>query len=290
MNPGPAAGLSAAERGERYRLLREATAPRPAPVITAAGLRLLLDSATAPQAGPLPDESLRLERDQLVQAGLIGGDGWLNPAAADVVEAVRRPHVELQAEVAAGESVRVFKAWLGYRRAVILAQPSPAITAADGPRDIAGRTPPTLDGYQLQVVVPGWVPVAAARWLGFGPRESPAGSGRLPRPALLRRLADPGAPLPGAPLPGAPAPGAPAPGDDQVLARIWAQPMQLCALTVQPSRYRTLVLDAAGAGLWLLAEEDPGTAVLTPLPAHAAWRLLLTLITRAGRAGRAGLL
>lgn len=280
MNPGPTAGLgdaglSDAERGERYRLLREATAPRPSPVITAAGLRLLLDSATAPQAGPLPDESLRLERDQLVQAGLIGGDGWLNPAAADVVEAIRRPNVELQAEVAAGESVRVFKAWLGYRRAVILAQPSPAITAADGPRDIAGRTPPALDGYQLQVVVPGWVPVAAARWLGFGPRESPAGSGRLPWPALLRRLADPGAPVP---------------GDDQVLARIWAQPMQLCALTVQPSRYRTLVLDAAGAGLWLLATEDPGTAVLTPLPAHAAWRLLLTLITRTGQAGRAGLL
>jgi hypothetical protein len=244
--------------------------PRQPPVITEAGLRLLLDSATTPQAGHTLDEPLRLERDQLVQAGLIGGDGWLNPAATDVVEAIRRPDVQLQVEVAAGASVRVFKAWLGYQRAVILAQPSPAITVADSPQDIAGRTPPALAGYQLQVVVPGWVPVAAARWLGLGPRESPAGDRRLPWPALLRRLADPGAPVP---------------GDDPVLARLWGQPMQLCAITVQPSRSRTLVLDAAGAGLWRLATEDPGTAVLTPLPPHAAWRLLLTLITQTGRAG-----
>jgi hypothetical protein len=81
------------------------------------------------------------------------------------------------------------------------------------------------------------------------------------------------------------------PGGDPVLARIWQQPMQLCAITVQPSGERTFLLDAALAGWWRLATEDSGTdvtAMLTPLPAHAAWRLLLTLIVHADRARRAG--
>lgn len=277
----PAFRLSEAERAERYRLLREATALRQPPVITEAGLRLLLESATAPQLREALGEQLRPQLDRLARAGLIDGDGRLNPGAADLAEAVRRPSIQLQIEVAAGRSVRAWKAWLGYRHAVILSQPSPAITVADTPQDVAGREPPALAEYSLQVVLPGWAPVAAARWLGLGPRESPAARGRLPLSALLRRLADPRTPVP---------------GDDPVLARIWGQPMQTCAIAVQPGTERprgglperVVLLDTARTGLWLLAtEDDTGdpAAVLTPLPSHTAWRLLLTLITDAGKAG-----
>jgi hypothetical protein len=264
--------LSDAERSERYRLLREATAPRESPVITEAGLELLVRSATSAQRPEALNEPLRLELEGLVRAGLVDGDGRLNPGAKDLVEAVRRPNVRMQIEVAAGQSVRTWKAWLGYQRAVILAQSSPAITAADGPRDVAERRPLTLAGYDLQAVLPGWVPVAAARWLGLGPRESLAGLPRLPLPALLRRLADPATPVP---------------GDDPVLARIWEQPLQMCAITVEPSGERAVLLDGARTGLWLLASEEE-VAVLTPLPSHEAWRLLLTLITKADKARRAG--
>lgn len=271
----PAFGLSDAERLERYRLLQQATAQREAPLITEAGLRLMVESATSPQRPEAFGEPLRAELEGLVQAGVIGTDGRLNPAAKDLVEAVRRPNVQLQIEVAAGQSVRTFRAWLGYQRAVVLAQSRPAITAADSPLDVAGRRPLTQPDYRLQAVVPGWVPVAAAQWLGLGPRESPAASPRLPLPALFRRLGDPGTPVP---------------GDDPVLARIWEQPMQLCVISAEPSGERRILLDAARAGLWLLAREDSGAdaTVLAPLPAHAAWRLLLTLIVNADKARRTG--
>jgi hypothetical protein len=285
--------LSEAERSERYRLLQEAGTPREPPVITEAGLRLLLDSATAAQRREALGEQLRPELDRLVQAGLIGADGRLAQGAKDVVEAVRRPTVQMEIEVAAGRSVRAWKAWLGHRRAVILAQPSPAIMAADSPQDVAGRQPAVLTDYSLQAVLPGWVPLAAARWLGLGPREQPGGHRRLPLAGLLRRLTDPGSPPP---------------GNDPVLASIWDQPVQMCAITVQPGGEQVLLLDAARTGLWLCTPEDaePGsaarepasvpaqdtehaaTAVLTPLPSHVAWRLLLTLITNANKARRKG--
>jgi hypothetical protein len=120
-------------------------------VITEAGLQLLLDSGTSPQAGQL-HEPLRLERDRLVQAGLLDGDGRLNPAAEEVVKAIRRPNVQPQIEVAAGQSVRAWKAWLGYSEPSSWpsqARPSPR---PDGPQDIAERTPLALADYQLQVV------------------------------------------------------------------------------------------------------------------------------------------
>lgn len=270
--PARAFRLGDAERSERYRLLQQATAQRESPVITAAGLDLMVRSATSPQRPEALDEDLRPELEGLVQAGVIGGDGRLSPGAKDLVEAVRRPNVAMQIEVAAGQSVRAWKAWLGYQRAVILAQSSPAIAAADSPDEVAGRKPLALAQYHLQAVVSGWVPVAAARWLGLGPRESPPGHPRLPMPALFRRLADPRTPLP---------------GDDPVLARIWDQPMQMCAITVEPSGERAVLLDTARTGLWLLAIED-AEAALTPLPSHAAWRLLLTLITKADKARRTG--
>ncbi len=274
--PAPAFGLSDADRLERYRLLQQATTQREAPLVTEAGFRLMVESATSPQRPGAFGEPLRAELEGLVQAGLIGADGRLNPAAKDLVEAVRRPNVQLRIEVAAGQSVRTFRAWLGYQRAVILAQSKPAITAADSPLDVAGREPLTQPDYRLQAVVPGWVPVAAAAWLGLGPRESPAASPRLPLPALFRRLGDPGTPMP---------------GDDPILARIWDQAMQLCVISAEPSGERIILLDAARAGLWLLATEDSGadaTATLAPWPAHAAWRLLLTLIVNADKARRTG--
>lgn len=273
--PAPAFSLSDAERLERYRLLQQATTQREAPLITEAGLRLMVESATSPQRPETFGEPLRAELQELVQAGLIGTDGRLNPAAKAIVETVRRPDVQLQIEVAAGPSVRTWKAWLGYRRAVILAQSTPAIAAADSPLDVTGRRPLTQPDYRLQAVVPGWVPVAAAQWLGLGPREALAASPRLPLPALFQRLGDPGLPVP---------------GDDPVLARIWEQPMQLCVISAEPSGERRIMLDAARADLWLLAREDSGAdaTVLAPLPAHAAWRLLLTLIVNAGKARQAG--
>lgn len=266
--------LSDTERLDRYRLLREATARRPPLTITEDGFRLLLESATSPQLREAVDEQVRPDLDRLIQVGLIGGDGRLSPGAGDLVEAARRPDIQMQIEVAAGQSVRIWKAWLGFRHAVIMAQPSPAITAADTPRDVAGRQPPRIAGYDLQAVMPGWVPVAAARWLRLGPRESPGGHGHVPWPDLARRLADPDLPPP---------------AGDPVLARIWAQPLQVGAITVEPGGGRMLVLDAGRAGLWRLAPEtdaEAEEATLTPLPSHAAWQLLLTLITRADRAPR----
>lgn len=259
------------ERLERYRLLREAIAPPEPPVITEAGVQLLVQASTRAQRPTELDEPLRSDLDKLARTGLIGPDGLLNPAARDVAEAVRQPDVQLVIEVAAGQSMRSFKAWLGYRRAVILAQPSPAITAADTPRDVADRTPLTCGEYVLDAVLPGWVPVAAARWLGLGPRQSPAGQCRLPLPDLARRIADPDVPVP---------------ADDPLLARIWGEPVQLCAISVQPAEENVLLIDAARAGLWLLSAEDDSTGVLTALPSHSAWRLLLTLITGADRAQR----
>jgi hypothetical protein len=268
VTPAPGFRLGDEERLERYRLLQEATALREPPVITEAGLHLLLESAARAQRTEELDEPLLPELDQLVRVGLIGGDGLLNPDAKHIVETLQRPHIQLTIEVAAGKSMRAFKAWLGYRHAVILAQPSPAIMAANSPQDVADREPPTLPGYGLDAVMPGWVPVAAARWLGFGPRESLAGHFHLPISLLLQRIADPDVQ---------------APGGDAVLARLWDEPMQLCAISVQPGDERLLLLDAARTGMWLVSvDETSGAdaeAELRPVPSHTVWRLLLTLIT-----------
>jgi hypothetical protein len=273
VTPTPGFRLGDEERLERYRLLLEATAPREPPVITEAGLHLLLDSAARAQRAEELHEPLLPELDQLVRVGLIGGDGLLNPEAKHIVETLQRPHIRLTIEVAAGKSMRGFKAWLGYRHAVILAQPSPAIMAANSPHDVADRDLPTLPGYALDAVMPGWVPVAATRWLGFGPRESLAGHFQLPISLLLQRIADPEVQVP---------------GDDAALARLWDEPMQLCAISVQPGDGRLLLLDTARTGIWLVSvdETSGADAELRPLPSHTAWRLLLTLITAGDKARR----
>jgi hypothetical protein len=247
---GPAFHLSDAQRVERYELLREATTLREPPVVTEADLRRVPELAAT--------ESV---------AGAAG--------AGEFLDTTRRSNVQVQVEVAAGDSVRVWEAWLGYASAIVLAQPSPAIRTDDTPDGIiTGRQPPVVTGYSLRKTAPGWVPVDAMRWLGFRSAADPAGSCRLPLPALLRRLADPRDPPP---------------HGDPGLGRIWSEPMQMCAVTARPADERVLLLDAGGAGVWTLDTEDEGAVALTRISPRAIWRLFLaltisTMTTRPGGA------
>jgi hypothetical protein len=219
---------------ERYQLLRQATMPDEPLVVTEAELRLMLESS--------PTE------------------------ADDFLDVIRWSNVHVQIEVGTGRSVRVWKAWLGYDRAVVLAQSSPAITADTTPEDLTGRHPLVSGEYDLQVVAPGWVPVDALHWLGFGSRAQRSGPCQLPLPALLRRLADPGVPPP---------------RDNPDVSRIWGQPMQMCAVTTEPSRDCVLLVDTGGTGVWMLATEEDETATLTPLTSRMIWQLFLTLTVNA---------
>jgi hypothetical protein len=255
--------LTEAERARRYDLLVQATALPEAPLLTEAALRLLLDLAGTPR---VPEES-RAALQQLIAAGLAGRDGRLVPDAADIVEVMRQPAIWLRIEAIAGQRLGTWKAWLSDQRAVIVIQSGAA------------------DHYVLQTAVPGWVPVAATRWLGVGPRDTLAGRPVLPMATLLRWLDEPDTPLP--------AGDARAGGDarsvgDSVLAAIWAQPGQLWAVDVEPGAGRVLVLDAAEAGLWRVSADDADdSAALTPLSPRTFWRLLLTLIARASEAANA---
>lgn len=276
--PASSFRLGAAQLLERFQALREATAWREPPVVTEAGLRLIRDLAASPE-GPGPvDEHLRPELERLARAGLADASGSLHASGQVFADTMRWSNVQVEIEVAAGQSVRAWKSWLGYERAIVLGQPSPAITAHDTPRGVAGRQPLTLSEYSLQVVTPGWVPVDALHWLGFWPRTSPGrGPCQLPLPALLRRVTDPATPPP---------------RDDPDVTRLWAQPLQMCAVTAEPAGDRVLLLDSASTGVWMLAtggEDAGGTApadetgpvTLTPLPPRAIWRLLLTLTVHA---------
>jgi hypothetical protein len=241
--------LTDAERAGRYDLLVRATTLLEPPVLSEAGLRLLLDSATAPQLAEMLPEQSRPQLERLIAAGLVGADGRLVQQAADVVEVIRRPAIWLEIEAIAGRQPGSWRAWLSDQLAVIVTASSEA------------------DEYALLTAIPGWVPVAAVRWLGIGPRDTLAGRPVLSMTTLLGWLREPDSPLP---------------GDDPVLAQIGAQPGQLWAIDVEPGGGRALVLDATDAGLWLVTADDTGDgAVLVPLPPQAFWRLLLTLIARA---------
>jgi hypothetical protein len=268
--------LTETERARRYDLLVQATALPEAPLLTEAALRLLLDLAGTAR---VPSES-RAALGQLIAAGLAGSDGRLVPDAAGIVEVMRQPAIWLRIEAIAGQRHGTWKAWLSDQRAVMVVQ-------SDG-----------ADQYVLQTAVPGWVPVAAIRWLGFAPRDPLDGRPVLPMATLLSWLDDPDTPLPGGDaVPGGglrrggdAAPGGDAvPGGGAVLAAIWAQPGRLWAIDVEPGGGRVLVLDAAEAGLWRVsADAADDSAALTPLPPRTFWRLLLTLIARASEAANAG--
>jgi hypothetical protein len=250
--------LTDAERAKRYDLLVLATTPPEPPVLSADGLRLLLYAATAPLVSDALPEQVRPQVDRLVAAGLVDSGGRLVPRAANVADLIRKPAIWVGIEALTEKpSGAVWNAWLNGERAVIVAHP--------------GGT----DEYTLLTAIPGWVPVAAFRWLDIGPRDTLTGSAELPMTDLLRWIDDPDTPPP---------------GDDPVLARIWAQPGRLWGIDVEPADGRALLLDAGEAGLWLVtavaAEE---TVLLTPLSPRALWRLLITFIARASEAASAGL-
>jgi hypothetical protein len=250
--------LAEPERARRYDLLVKATtAPEP-PLLSDSALQLLVGLASVPRTiADLPGQ-LRPQLDRLIAAGLVDSDGRLAPTAADLVAVMRDPDIWLRIEAVAGPRLGVWTAWLSDQRAVIATQPGPA------------------DDYSLLTAMPGWVPVAAFGWLGIGPRDPLGGRAVLPMAVLLRWLDEPDTPLP---------------GGDPVLTEIWVQPGQLWAIDVEPDGGRVLVLDAVEAGLWLVtaedAEQDTDEAVLTPLPPHTLWRLLLTFIARANATTRA---
>ncbi len=256
--------LTEAERARRYDLLVQATALPEAPLLTEAALRLLLDLAGTPR---VPEQS-RAELQQLIAAGLADSDGRLVPDAADIVEVMRQPAIWLRIQAVAGQRPGTWKAWLSEQRAVIVVQ---SVQSGQSGQSVQSGG---ADAYALQTAVPGWVPVAAIRWLGVGPRDTLAGRPVLPMTTLLRWLDEPDTPLP---------------GGDAVLAAIWAQPGRLWAVDVEPGAGRVLVLDAAEAGLWRVSADDADdVAVLTPLSSRTFWRLLLTLIARASEAANAG--
>jgi hypothetical protein len=277
--------LTEVERAGRYDLLVRATTLREPPVLSEAGLRLLLDAATAPRP---PDElpaHLRPQLQRLITAGLAGGDGRLTPQARDIVKVIEQPAIWLRIEAAGGQPM-TWTAWLSNKLAVIVARDGPA------------------DDYTLRTVIPGWVPVQAVRWLGIGPRDVPAGPRDVPAgprdvPAGPRDSQASARALP-ARRPVLPMttmlswldePGIPPPGDDPVLAQIWAQPGRLWAIEVAPDGGRVLVLDAAEAGLWLVtgagSTDDAGDVVLLPLPPRTFWRMLLTFIASASEMANA---
>lgn len=270
--PGRSFQLSDTERLERFQSLREATARREPAVITEAGLRLIREQALSPGCPEWVDEGVRPELERLARAGIADADGSLRAAGKLFLDMMRWSNVQVQIEVGAGQSVRAWKSWLADERAIVLAQSSPAITAEDTAHGIAGRQPLTLSEYTLQVVTPGWVPVDALHWLGFGPQTHSRSPCQLPLSALLRRVTDPRTPPP---------------RDDPDIARLWDQPMQMCAVTAEPAGGRVLLLDSARTGVWMLATEgedaggassaqDAGTVTLTPLSPRSIWQLLLT--------------
>ncbi|MDR0345117.1 MAG: hypothetical protein LBI49_18795 [Nocardiopsaceae bacterium] len=275
--PGDPSRLSGTQRRDRFQALREATAQREPPVITEAGLRLIRDLAATPQPAEPADGQLHPELEQLAQAGLADASGNMHAGGKAFLDTVRWSNAHLEIEVAAGQSVRAWKSWLGQEHAVVLAQSSPAIAPGNTPHDVAGRQPLTLSHYTLQLVTPGWVPVDALHWLGSRPQTPPGHPCQLPLSPLLRRVTDPAVPPP---------------RDDPDITRLWDQPLQMWAVTAEPAGDHLLLLDSAATGVWMLATgsegtrgarptDGTGTVTLTPLPARALWRLLLVLTVRA---------
>jgi hypothetical protein len=253
--------LTEAERARRYDLLLQTSTPPEPPVLSGDGLRLLFYATTAPLIPEALPAHVRPEVDRLAAAGLVDGRGRLVAQAANIVDLMRKPAIRVGIEALTGKpSGAAWTAWLSEERAVIVAHP--------------GAT----DDYTLLTAIPGWVPVAAFRWLDIGPRDTLTGSTELSMSDLLRWIDDPDTPPP---------------GDNPVLARIWAQPGRLWGIDVEPADGRALLLDADEAGLWLVtavdAEGGTGGALLTPLSPRALWRLLITFIARASEAASAGL-
>jgi hypothetical protein len=263
--------LTEVERASRYDLLVRATTLREPPVLSEAGLRLLLGAAAAPRTSDELPAHLRPQLQRLIAAGLADGDGRLTPQAGDIVKVIEQPAIWLRIETAGGQPM-TWTAWLSNKLAVIVARAGPA------------------DDYTLRTVIPGWVPVEAVRWLGIGPRDMPAGP-RDPRASARARSARrPVLPM-AAMLSWLDEPAIPPPGDDPVLAQIWAQPGRLWAIEVAPDGGRVLVLDAAEAGLWLVtgtdSADDAEDLVLMPLPPRTFWRMLLTFIASASEVASA---
>ena len=220
--------LSEEQRAQRYASLQQATALHEPPVVSEAGL---LDLAGS---GELPAEFLGI---------------------------MRASNVHVQIEVTTGRSVRGWKSWVGYERAIVISQPGPVITTSGNLQDLAERPSLTPGDCHLQVVAPGWVPVDALHWLGFAPAAHPECAFRLPLQALFARFADPGVPPP---------------DGEPGISGIWDRPMRLCTVTADPAGYCAHLLDTGETGAWLL-NADHGAAVLSPLAPRAVWRLLLAL-------------
>src|SRR5699024_4984700 len=147
--------------------------------------------------------------------------------------------------------------WIGGARAFVAASASPALTPGDepyapvGPFDDDGR-------LNVEIVVPGWAPVSAMRWLGVTPRPVQAGEQvRVDSSLLERRRAGGRGALP-----------VDAPRE---LRAVWEQPTLLWAATASPGEAGLLIVDAGAAGFWQVRTENE-TSVLTPRSSHGVWR------------------
>lgn len=232
-------------------------------LLTHDGLQLLLESESDPFRRRDLTPDLAEQFDRLQAVGLLDEGGRVTKQAGPALEALRKPAVKLEIEVAVGRTGRKWFAAMGGTRSVILAPPSvalgPGVTAAQ----VASFAEPPPAEFEVQIVERAWAPVAACAWVGVGPRLQRAGELEFPVDALQRRLVDPAEPTP-----------------QGVDPELWAQPLLMWGLTADPGGHSMLVLDAGATGLWAFAETGP-QARLVPLPSYEAWRLILQAITEA---------
>lgn len=232
-------------------------------LLTHDGLQMLLESESDPFRRRDLSPDLAEQFDRLQGAGLLDELGRVPAAAAPALQALRKPVVRLEIEVAAGQTGRKWYAAMGETRSVVLAPPSLALGPGVSAAQVASFAEPPPAEFQVRIVERAWAPVAACDWLGIGPREQRAGVHEFPAGALQRRLVDAAEPVP--------------PGVDPEL---WAQPLLMWGLTADPGGHSMLVLDAGATGLWAFAETGPQVR-LVPLPSYEAWRLILQAITEA---------
>lgn len=259
--------LSEAERERRFASLR-AWAVGPGELrLTAEGILLFAQAARTPQPPYELPPAAGEQVERLVRAGLLKGDGLVAQAAEEAVEALLAPNVLLQLEVAQGRGSARWLGWLGAARAFVASTDTPALDPADDPWQVAA-SPRAGDEMNVEIVAPGWAPLAAARWLGITPRPpQPSGELRLPQSLLDHRLGDATCPPPAEASP--------------ALSVAWTQPMILWAATASPGEGALVILDAAAAGLWQVRTEDGpdgGIATLTPQSPRNVWHLLLQLV------------
>ncbi|GAA3684903.1 hypothetical protein GCM10022224_057020 [Nonomuraea antimicrobica] len=239
--------------------------------LTDAGLRMLMAADQDPyQRNEVDPEQF----DRLVGAGLLDERGRALPKAQPALEAMREPVARLAIEAAVGRTGRRWSAAIGEAQAVVLAPPAVALGPDVSAAEVAAFDEPPPEEFELRIMPPGWAVVDACAWAGIGPRLQRADPFTLPTDVLRCRLEDAGVPVP-----------------DGIDPELWAEPMLMWDLTIdpgesteQPGRHGLLVLDTGATGLWAFTATQPESR-LVPLPSYEVWRLILRALRQAPPGG-----